>query len=105
METPHIISVYKFVISTVESVYRIVFPWINKLPTEHNRKFFNANKEFDGFIIDIIENKKQEIKKNNKRNSYSGNVDLLTSMLEISAKEGIHADTKSLRDEMVTFLV
>ena len=61
-------------------------------------------KEFDGFIIDIIEKKTKEIKKN-KNNSYSGNVDLLTSMLEISANEGIHADTKSLRDEMVTFFV
>ena len=101
-KTPHIINVYKFIISTVESVYRIVFPWISKLPTEHNRKFSKAIEEFDGFIFDIIETKRNDI--NNNKN-VSGRVDLLTSMLELSKQEGIHADTKQLRDEMVTFFV
>ncbi|GBB99562.1 hypothetical protein RclHR1_03560017 [Rhizophagus clarus] len=102
-ETPHIINIYKFLISTVESVYRIVFPWINKLPTEHNRKFRQAIKEFDGFIFNIIETKRNEI--NNKKIADNGRVDLLTSMLKSSEQEGIHADTKQLRDEMVTFFV
>ncbi|GET01443.1 cytochrome P450 [Rhizophagus clarus] len=102
-ETPHIIKIYKFLISTVESVYSIIFPWINKLPTEHNRKFQQAIKEFDGFIFDIIETKRNEI--NNKKIDDNGRVDLLTSMLKSSEQEGIHADTKQLRDEMVTFFV
>ncbi|EXX68538.1 cytochrome P450 [Rhizophagus irregularis DAOM 181602=DAOM 197198] len=102
-ETPHIINVYKYLISTVESVYNIVFPWINKLPTEHNRKFRQTIKEFDGFIFDIIEAKRNQI--NNKEISDNDRVDLLTSMLKSSEQEGIHADTKQLRDEMVTFFV
>ena len=80
------------------------FPWLTKLPTEHNRKFFKAIKEFDGFIFDIIETKRNEIN-NNKNVSNSDRVDLLTSMLELSEQEEIHADTKQLRDEMVTFFV
>ncbi|RIA91638.1 cytochrome P450 [Glomus cerebriforme] len=104
-ETPHIINIYKFIISTVESVYRIVFPWISNLPTEHNKKFHRAIKEFDEFIFDIIETKRNKIKNNSEKYTNNGRVDLLTSMLELSEREGIHTDTKQLRDEMVIFFV
>jgi cytochrome P450 len=42
---------------------------------------------------------------NNNKISNNDRVDLLTSMLKSSEQEGIHADTKQLRDEMVTFFV
>uniref|UniRef100_A0A1D1YE05 Cytochrome P450 4F22 n=1 Tax=Anthurium amnicola TaxID=1678845 RepID=A0A1D1YE05_9ARAE len=102
-KTPHIIKVYEFVISTVESVIRVVFPWISNLPTEHNKKFHQAIKEFDEFLYDIIETKRNEIK--NKKNSDNNRVDLLTSILKSSEQEGIHTDVKQLRDEMVNFFV
>ncbi|EXX68026.1 Dit2p [Rhizophagus irregularis DAOM 197198w] len=100
-ETPHIIKVYKYVISTIVSPYRRVFRWISKLPIESNKKFMNAIEEFDGFIFDIIETKRNEIKKN----PYNKGHDLLTSMLELGEQEGINTDVKQLRDEMVNFFV
>ncbi|CAB4485413.1 cytochrome P450 [Rhizophagus irregularis] len=100
-ETPHIIKVYKYVISTIVSPYRRVFRWISKLPIESNKKFMNAIEEFDGFIFDIIETKRNEIKKN----LYNKGHDLLTSMLELGEQEGINTDVKQLRDEMVNFFV
>ncbi|RIA86494.1 cytochrome P450 [Glomus cerebriforme] len=104
-ETPQIIKAYKFVIANVESVYRLIFPWINKLPTENNRKFHEASDEFNEFIYNIIETKRNEIKNNSANYTNNGHVDLLTSMLELSKQEGIHIDTKQLRDEMATFFV
>src|SRR3954464_12974419 len=83
---------------------RLMFPWLTRLPTEHNKKFFKAIKEFDGFIFDILEKKRNEIN-SNKNVSYSGRVDLLTSMLEFSEQEGIITNTKQFRDEMVTFFI
>ncbi|RIA87775.1 cytochrome P450 [Glomus cerebriforme] len=102
-ETPHIINVYKYIISVIVSPFRRVFPWISKLPIESNKKFLDAIEEFDGFIYDIIESKRNEI---NKKSSHSR--DLLTSMLEFSEQEGINTDItqiKQLRDEMVNFFV
>jgi cytochrome P450 len=84
--------------STLVSPLRQTFPWIN------NKKFFNAIDEFNGFIVDIIETKKNKIK-HNETNSYSGHVDLLTNMLKFSKEEGINADIKQLRDEMIAFFV
>ncbi|CAG8748001.1 12219_t:CDS:2, partial [Funneliformis caledonium] len=89
--------------STVESVYQIIFPWLIKLPTAQNRKFFEANKEFNEFISDIIKTRRDEVENQNGYNN--GRVDLLTSMLELSNQEGIHTDSKQLRDEMVGFFV
>ena len=103
METPHFINVYKLVISTVESVYRIIFPWISYLPTWQNRKFHKALKEFDEFIFDIIETKRNEI--HNKKDSVNGRVDLLTSILKSSEQEGIHIDAKTLRDQIMTYFI
>ena len=82
------------------SPYRFIFPWINKLPTKSNKRLFSAIDEFDKFIFDIIDKKRNEINKKN-----SGRGDILTTMLELSKQEGIgiHSDTKQLRDEMVTF--
>ncbi|RIA81867.1 cytochrome P450 [Glomus cerebriforme] len=105
-ETPHIIKVYKDIISFVENPIRIILPFLNKLPLESNRKFFASLEEFDKFIFDIIEKKKIEIKNNNnKENVFSGRIDLLTSMLELGEKEGIDTDIKQLRDEMVNNFV
>jgi cytochrome P450 len=56
----------------------------------------NAIEKFDEFIFDIIETKRNEIKKN----PHKGH-DLLTSMLELGEQEGINTDVKQLRDEMV----
>ncbi|GET01449.1 cytochrome P450 [Rhizophagus clarus] len=102
-KTPHIITVYKFIMSIVKSPYRFIFPWINKLPTANNKKFYQSIEEFDKFIFDIVETKRSEIK--NKPISDDEHVDLLTSMLRLSEQEKIHADTKQLRDEMVNFFV
>ncbi|GBB91122.1 hypothetical protein RclHR1_18250004 [Rhizophagus clarus] len=96
-ETPHIIKVYKYIISTIVSPFRHVFPWITKFS---NGKFLNAIEEFDGFIFDIIETKRNEIKKNHHKGH-----DLLTSMLELGEQEGIDTNIKQLRDEMVNFFV
>jgi cytochrome P450 len=103
-ETPHIIETYKYIIKTVEDLMRLIFPWITKLPTAHNKKFLKAIEEFDGFIFDIIEKKRNDMK-NNIDNSYNGRADLLTSMLKLGEQEGITTDTKQLRDEMVTFFI
>ena len=83
---------------------RSIFPWINKLPTAHNRKFSKAIKEFDEFIYDIIEEKKNKMK-HNINDSYNGRADLLTSMLEVGEKEEVITEMKQLRDEMVTFFI
>jgi cytochrome P450 len=105
-ETPHIINVYQSIISYIEAPFHIIFPRICTLPLESNRKFFRYLEEFNKFIFEIIENKKNELKNSNKEeNSYSGRVDLLTSMLELSEQEGINADVKQLRDEMVSNFV
>ncbi|CAB4483282.1 unnamed protein product [Rhizophagus irregularis] len=90
-EIPHIIKVYKYITSTIVSPFRRVFRWI-----ESNKKFMNAIEKFDEFIFDIIETKRNEIKKN----PHKGH-DLLTSMLELGEQEGINTDVKQLRDEMV----
>ncbi|CAB4412306.1 unnamed protein product [Rhizophagus irregularis] len=50
------------------SPFRLVFPWISELPLESNKKYLDAIKEFDGFINDIIETKRNEMKKD----SYNG---------------------------------
>ncbi|CAG8580097.1 577_t:CDS:10 [Funneliformis mosseae] len=86
-----------------KSFYQLIFPWLIKLPTAQNRKFFEANKEFNGFISDIIKAKRNDVE--NLKGSNNGRIDLLTSMLELSNKEGIHTDSKQLRDEMVGFFV
>ncbi|PKK72114.1 cytochrome P450 [Rhizophagus irregularis] len=60
----------------------------------------NVIEEFDGFIFDIIETKRNKI----KRNPYKSH-DLLTSMLELGEQKGINTDVKQLRDEMVNIFV
>ncbi|CAG8687235.1 6938_t:CDS:2, partial [Funneliformis mosseae] len=102
-ETPHIINVYKYIISIVESSYQMIFPWLIKLPTAQNRKFYEANKEFNGFISDVIKARRDEVE--NQKGSNNGRIDLLSSMLELSNQKGIHTDSKQLRDEMVGFFV
>ncbi|CAG8643640.1 6225_t:CDS:2 [Funneliformis caledonium] len=82
---------------------RLVFPLLNKLPTEENRKFFKAIDEFDEFIYDIIMEKRNAIE--NKKGSENGRIDLVTSMIELSNREGISTDLKQLRDEMANFFV
>ncbi|EXX67746.1 hypothetical protein RirG_111610 [Rhizophagus irregularis DAOM 197198w] len=104
LEIPHMINVYKYIISFVESPLRIIFPFINKLPLESNKKFLAAIKEFDNFIYEIIEKKKDEMN-NNKINNKENSNDLLTKMLEYSKQEGINTDNKQLRDEMVNNFV
>jgi len=104
-ETPHIIEVYKFIIGTVESGSRTFFPWLYKLPTAYNRKFYSYMKEFNEFITDMIESRRNEIMNNEKKNPSDKCVNLLTSMLELSEKEGFRVDQKQLRDEMVTFFI
>ncbi|CAB4382242.1 unnamed protein product [Rhizophagus irregularis] len=74
--------------------------WAFGLPIESNRKFMNVIEEFDGFIFDIIETKRNKI----KRNPYKSH-DLLTSMLELGEQKGINTDVKQLRDEMVNIFV
>ncbi|CAI2177310.1 11164_t:CDS:10 [Funneliformis geosporum] len=92
---------YRF--GAIESVYYLIFPWLIKLPTDQNRKYFEANKEFDEFISDIIKEKRNDIE--NKKGSNNSRIDLLTSMLKLINQEGIHTDSKQLRDEMVGFFV
>ncbi|CAB4411849.1 unnamed protein product [Rhizophagus irregularis] len=93
----HLISSYKYVVSIVGSpLYRMV-PWVDKLPLKSNKKYLDALKEFDGFIYDVIEARRNEIKKN----SYNGR-DLLTSMLKLTEQEEINTDIKQLRDELVS---
>ncbi|PKC67381.1 hypothetical protein RhiirA1_393769 [Rhizophagus irregularis] len=55
----------------------------------------NVIEEFDGFIFDIIETKRNKIKKNPYKSH-----DLLTSMLELGEQKGINTDVKQLRDEI-----
>ncbi|CAG8706731.1 790_t:CDS:10, partial [Funneliformis caledonium] len=108
VEVPHIINVYKAVIETAESIYHILFPWLIKLPTAHNRKFFKANEEFNEFISDMIKEKRNEVenkKVSNNVNSDNGRIDLLTGMIQHANQEGISTDSKQLRDEMVGFFV
>ncbi|CAB4389676.1 cytochrome P450 [Rhizophagus irregularis] len=94
-EVPRLISVYEYIVSVLGSPFRRVFPWISELPLESNKKYLDAIKEFDGFINDIIETKRNEMKKD----SYNGH-DLLTSMI----KQGeINIDKHQLRDEIATF--
>ena len=90
-KTPRIIKVYKFLIGIAESADRLIFPWIDKLPTGSNRKYPKAIREFDEFIYDIIEKKRNSVDDDHD--------DFLTSML----KQG--ADIKQLRDEMVNLFV
>ena len=89
--------------STIESPYRLIFPWINKLPIEANRKFFSAVEEFDEFIFDIIKTKRKEI--SHVENSHNKRVDLLATMLKLGEQEGINVDIKRLRDEMINYFV
>ncbi|RGB33430.1 cytochrome P450 [Rhizophagus diaphanus] len=98
-EIPHMINVYKYIISFIGTLLRMIFPFINKLPLESNKKFFTAIEEFDNFIYEIIENKKDEMK-NNKINNKENSTDLLTKMFEYDEQEGINTDKKQLRDEM-----
>jgi cytochrome P450 len=98
------IVIYKHIISFVENPLRIIFPFINKLPLESNKKFRADVEEFDNFIFEIIEKKKDEIK-NNKINNKENSFDLLTKMLEYGEQEGISTDKKQLRDEMVNNFV
>lgn len=72
-------------------------PWVDKLPLKSNKKYLDALKEFDGFIYDVIEARRNEIKKN----SYNGR-DLLTSMLKLTEREEINTDIKQLRDELAS---
>src|ERR1041385_4839425 len=98
-------KLYKHIMSCLGSSVRTIFPWINKLPIESNRKFFDDMEEFNNIIIDIIETKRKEIN-NNKKNSHNDDHnDVLTSMLEIGEQEGISTDIKQLRDEMVALFV
>ncbi|RGB29392.1 cytochrome P450 [Rhizophagus diaphanus] len=104
LEIPHMINVYKYIIAFVESPLRIIFPFINKLPLESNKKFLASIKEFDNFIYEIIEKKKDEIN-NNKINNKENSDDLLTKMLEYSKQVGINTDNKQLRDEIINNFV
>ncbi|GBB89435.1 hypothetical protein RclHR1_16100002 [Rhizophagus clarus] len=103
-ETPHIIKVYKRVITFVQSPIRILFPFINQLPLESNRKFYADLKEFDDFMFDIIETRKDEMK-NKINNKFSNRDDLLSKILEYAEQERIYTDTKQLRDELVNNFV
>ena len=76
------------------------------MPLESNRKFYIALKEFDKFILEIIEKKKEELKnKNDNENSKNSRIDLLKMMIELAEQEGIEPDMKQLRDEMVNNFV
>ncbi|GBC24074.2 cytochrome P450 [Rhizophagus irregularis DAOM 181602=DAOM 197198] len=78
-EVPRLISVYDYIVSVLGSPFRLVFPWISELPLESNKKYLDAIKEFDGFINDIIETKRNEMKKD----SYNGH-DTTTTALSVS---------------------
>lgn len=102
-ETPRIIELYTEIMRCLGSPFRLIFPWINKLPTESNKIFFGAMDEFNGVFVDIIERKRKEI--SNGKTSQGDHSDVLTSMLEIGEQEGIRSDIKQLRDELVALFV
>ncbi|POG74196.1 cytochrome P450 [Rhizophagus irregularis DAOM 181602=DAOM 197198] len=81
-EVPRLISVYDYIVSVLGSPFRLVFPWISELPLESNKKYLDAIKEFDGFINDIIETKRNEMKKD----SYNATTTALSVSLYFLAK-------------------
>ena len=89
--------------STIESPYQNIFPWISKLPLESNRRFYSAADEFDEFIYDIIRTKREEIA--NQQDSKNNRDDLLTTILKVSEQEGINANMQQLRDEMIDHFI
>ena len=86
------------------------FPWLNCLPTRSNIEFKKELENFDNKMLEIIQNKKNEIQKTklsnniNDENSTSKN-DLLYGMVEAAEKEGYDISTDHLRDEMTNFFL
>jgi cytochrome P450 len=95
METPRLMTLYKFIMSKIESPYYQIFPWISKLPLNSNKQLFSALEEFDGLMYDVLKTKKSEIENNRKRG------DLLTIMIESNK----NASDKQLRDQLVNYFV
>ncbi|UZO17446.1 uncharacterized protein OCT59_008802 [Rhizophagus irregularis] len=84
-EVPRLISVYDYIVSVLGSPFRLVFPWISELPLESNKKYLDAIKEFDGFINDIIETKRNEMKKDSYNATFfTAGHDTTTTALSVS---------------------
>ncbi len=68
----------------------------DRIPTPGNRRYMAVVREIDAVVAEIIEE---------RRTSFQGRTDLLSSLLQIRDIDGRPMDTKLLRDEVVTLLL
>ncbi|CAI2163633.1 12426_t:CDS:2 [Funneliformis geosporum] len=104
-ETPDIIKSYKYVMEQTENWLHILFPIMNYLPLESNKKYQENMNVFDNFILNLIAQRRKELNYQDKEKSDTTDNNLLSSMLELGEKEGIKIDSRELRDNLVNLFI
>ncbi|CAG8492785.1 7324_t:CDS:2 [Funneliformis caledonium] len=104
-EIPDIIKSYKYVMEQTENWLHILFPIMDHLPLESNKKYQENMNVFDNFILNLIAQRRKELKYQDKEKSDTTDNNLLSSMLELGEKEGIKIDSRELRDNLVNLFI
>jgi cytochrome P450 len=92
----HIVESYDFLMGAIQQVSRLIFPFINKLPTQYNRQMEHHLKQYDDMIYKLIEEARSRKEDSEKAKT------LLDMMIQ--SEEGIF-DNKILRDNCSVFFV
>src|SRR3954452_6984445 len=88
-----------------ENWLHILFPIMDHLPLESNKKYQENMNVFDNFILNLIAQRRKELKYQDKEKNDTTDNNLLSSMLELGEKEGIKIDSRELRDNLVNLFI
>jgi cytochrome P450 len=91
----HIVESYDFLLEAIQQVQRMIFPFLNTLPTQYNRKMEHHLKHYDDMIYKLIDEAR------NRKEDPERAKTLLDMMIE---SEGVF-DNKILRDNCSVFFV
>ncbi|CAG8773394.1 39453_t:CDS:2, partial [Gigaspora margarita] len=101
-EQPHFLDIYNKIFQHVNNPFFMIFPFLNLLALKRNIEFSSLIKEFNKFILKMIEQRRLELSKENNENE---NTDLLSGLLEAANHEEYNYTNKELRDHLVNYLI
>ncbi|KAF0449618.1 cytochrome P450 [Gigaspora margarita] len=96
-EQPHFLDIYNKIFQHVNNPFFMIFPFLNLLALKRNIEFSSLIKEFNKFILKMIEQRRLELSKENNENE---NTDLLSGLLEAANHEEYNFTNKELRDHL-----
>ncbi|RIB14830.1 cytochrome P450 [Gigaspora rosea] len=101
-EQPYFLDIYNKIFQHVNNPFFMIFPFLNLLALKRNIEFSSLIKEFNKFILKMIEQRRLELSKEKNENE---NTDLLSGLLEAANHEEYNYTNKELRDHLVNYLI